>query len=186
MKEESKRKNAPNINEFVRSEFRNVRHFYGIDFHQDAIDFVDREPDYVTLYLYLDEVTEKESPLILLPCSHLAGADVYPHDLTWFSKDGMWIFKTDSNRQFELKHRMLTGSPGSVYFWHGLMLHGTLPNSGPAPRISLRYIFEKSPQDSGTVVERINKKIPPPLTLPKTVNPEKGKSVRAVDQLLSV
>ena len=45
-----------NLGAFVRPEYRDVTYFYGIDFHQDLIDYKDREADFVTLYVYLHEV----------------------------------------------------------------------------------------------------------------------------------
>ena len=59
-----------NLGAFVRPECRDVTYFYGIDFHQDLIDYKDREADFVTLYVYLHEVTTRDAPLFLLDGSH--------------------------------------------------------------------------------------------------------------------
>ena len=132
-----------------------------MDFHTDLIDFPNREPDMVTLYVYLDEVTKKESPLIILPESHFGGADIFPHNLVLkTTSSNEWIYKTDSRMRLELKHKFLTGGPGSTYFWHGCIMHGTLPNVGVKPRVSLRYILEKNPEQKGeTFIDFVNSKI---------------------------
>ena len=55
-----------NLGAYVRPEYRDVTYFYGIDFHQDLIDYKAREADFVTLYIYLHPVTRADAPLFLL------------------------------------------------------------------------------------------------------------------------
>ena len=43
----------PNLNPFVYDEFQDVQYFHCTDFHQDK---TRRESDFVTVYLYLDQV----------------------------------------------------------------------------------------------------------------------------------
>ena len=38
-----------NLGAYVKPHFRDVTYFYGIDFHQDLIDYKEREADFVTL-----------------------------------------------------------------------------------------------------------------------------------------
>ena len=38
-----------NLGAYVRPEYRDITYFYGIDFHQDLIDYKDREADFLTL-----------------------------------------------------------------------------------------------------------------------------------------
>ena len=52
-----------------KEEHRDLTYFKGIDFHQDIIDFPDRDPDFITAYIYLDKVDTKTSPLYLIPNS---------------------------------------------------------------------------------------------------------------------
>ena len=59
---------------FLRSEFYDMSFFFGIDYHQDMIDFSNRIGDFVTLYVYLDDVTSNMSPLHIVPGSHKFGA----------------------------------------------------------------------------------------------------------------
>ena len=80
-----------NLGAYVRPEYRDVTYFYGIDFHQDLIDFKDREADFVTLYVYLHKVGAADAPLFLLEDSHKLGATVFPHDLTR-TGDASWTY----------------------------------------------------------------------------------------------
>ena len=45
-----------NLGEYIKTEFRDVTYFRGIDFHMDLIDHPGKAGDYVTLYVYLDNV----------------------------------------------------------------------------------------------------------------------------------
>ena len=80
-----------NLGAYVRPEFRDVTYFYGIDFHQDLIDFKEREADFITLYVYLHPVTRQDAPLFLLENSHQFGGTVFPHRLKreW---EGYWSY----------------------------------------------------------------------------------------------
>ena len=83
-----------NLGAYVRPEYRDVTYFYGIDFHQDLIDYKDREADFLTLYVYLHPVTPADAPLFLLEDSHRAGrhgvpARPDPRSATaWLYRDG--------------------------------------------------------------------------------------------------
>ena len=48
-----------NLGAYVRPQYRDVTYFYGIDFHQDLIDYKAREADFLTLYVYLHPVTPR-------------------------------------------------------------------------------------------------------------------------------
>ena len=67
-----------NLGPYVKPHFRDVTYFYGIDFHQDLIDFKEREADFITLYVYLHRVTRADAPLFVLENSHSLGASVFP------------------------------------------------------------------------------------------------------------
>ena len=62
-----------NLGAYVRPQNRDVTYFYGIDFHQDLIDYKEREADFLTLYVYLHPVTRADAPLYLRD----AGADAW-------------------------------------------------------------------------------------------------------------
>ncbi len=80
-----------NLGAYVKPQYRDVTYFYGIDFHQDLIDFKDRDADFITLYVYLHPVTRADAPLHVLENTHALGAAVFPHDLTK-QADG-WLYR---------------------------------------------------------------------------------------------
>jgi len=76
-----KAKDVPNLTPYLKPKFRTLRFFLGTDFHQDFIDHPNEKANYITVYIYLDKVTKKLSPLKILPRTHLGGADIYPHKI---------------------------------------------------------------------------------------------------------
>ena len=72
----------PNLTDFIKHKFRDMRYFHGIDYHMDLVDFSKEKSNFITVYVYLDKVTKKMSPLNILPRTHLGGAASYPHNLT--------------------------------------------------------------------------------------------------------
>ena len=126
-----------NLGAFIKPEYRDITYFHGIDYHQDIIDYKDRLTDFITLYVYLDNVTENDAPLFLLPESHKEGATTFPHDLV--KVNDKYIY----NQNQELSEIVLTGPAGTTYFWHSTTLHGTQPTKASSPRISLRYLISK-------------------------------------------
>ena len=67
-----------NLGAWVKPEYRDITYFYGIDFHQDLIDFKDRDADFVTLYVYLHPVGAADAPLFLLEGSHVPRRERLP------------------------------------------------------------------------------------------------------------
>jgi hypothetical protein len=128
----------PNLGAFIKPEYRDITYFYGADYHQDIIDYKDRVTDFITLYIYLDEVTENDAPLYVLPGSHLQGCKTFPHDLERIDSQ---TFRYNGTQ--EVKEELLTGDTGSCYFWHSCLLHGTQPIKGENERISLRLIISR-------------------------------------------
>jgi ectoine hydroxylase-related dioxygenase (phytanoyl-CoA dioxygenase family) len=128
----------------VKPEYRDVTYFYGIDFHQDLIDFKDREADFVTLYVYLHPVTAADAPLFLLEGSQKLGASVFPHDLTRTGPES-WRYRNGAVGEVETRQRILTGGAGFAAVWHACTLHGTQPDDADHERISLRYLLGKRP-----------------------------------------
>ena len=53
----------------------------GIDFHQDIIDWPTRSPDFITAYIYLNDIDKDSAPIFVVPKSHLLGASTSPHKL---------------------------------------------------------------------------------------------------------
>ena len=80
--EETKGVALTNLGPYIRPEYSDMTYFIGVDFHQDLIDYNNKTANFVTLYVYLDEVDENMSPLVLAPRSHIFGADTFPHKIT--------------------------------------------------------------------------------------------------------
>jgi hypothetical protein len=159
-----------NLGPYVRPEFRDITYFYGIDFHQDLIDFPDREADMVTLYVYLHRVGDHDAPLYLLEGSHALGATLFPH---WLEQSGptVWRYSAsdrDGAAAIACRQRMLTGDAGFAAMWHGCTLHGTQPDQSDLERLSLRYLFVRDPDAADCGLDRINATLDGPLTLTAT------------------
>jgi hypothetical protein len=129
-----------NLGAYVKPHLRDVTYFYGIDFHQDLIDYKEREADFVTLYVYLHKVTRADAPLYVLENSHRLGASVFPHDLTQTGPDA-WTYRNGPQGAAETRQVVLTGEAGFAAVWHACTLHGTQPDEGDEERISLRYLL---------------------------------------------
>ena len=148
----------------VRPEFRDMTYFHGIDYHMDLIDHKDRVGDFITLYIYLENVTANMSPLHVVPKSHIFGATTAPHDLK--SLGGNKLLYNDRNgKSAEFDFKMLTGSPGTIYFWSQYNLHGTMPTATTnAPRVSLRYLIERGKTTDECIIDKFLKNIDAPLS----------------------
>lgn len=150
-----------NLGEYIKKEYRDVTYFRGIDFHMDLIDHPGQIGDYVTLYVYLDNVNEKMSPLHVVEKSHIFGATKFPHEIKIEDKNNIKYGNNSKNLQ-SFKKRILTGNTGSVYIWSSMTLHGTIPVGGDLPRFSLRYTIKK------------NSKNKQPFLIDKLLNGVKG------------
>jgi len=155
-----------NLGAYVRPEYRDVTYFYGIDFHQDLIDFKDREADFLTLYIYLHPVTKADAPLYLLDGSHRLGGSIFPHDLARTGPD-IWTYDNGAYGKATVHQRILTGDTGFAGMWHACTLHGTQPDAADHERISLRYLIGKT--SAKTVgMDTVNATLTGPLSLTAT------------------
>ena len=155
-----------NLGCFVRPEYRDMTYFYGIDFHQDLIDYKDRDADFVTLYSYLHPVTRQDAPLFLLDGSHRLGATVFPHDLTR-TGDETWRYGDRKGGETEVSQRVLVGGTGFTAVWHACTLHGTQPDAADHERISLRYLFARKP-GAPAGIDAVNRALAGPVRLAGT------------------
>ena len=155
-----------NLGAYVRPEYRDITYFYGIDFHQDLIDYKDREADFVTLYVYLHQVGPHDAPLFLLENSHRLGGTMFPHDLTP-AGEGAWTYGDRKGGSARVRQIMLTGGAGFTAMWHACTLHGTQPDAADHERISLRYLFARAPGASAGI-DRVNATLQGPLSLVST------------------
>lgn len=155
-----------NLGAYVRPEFRDITYFYGIDFHQDLIDYPDREADFVTLYVYLHEVGAHDAPLFLLEDSHRLGGSLFPHDLTK-AADG-WLYRDGRGGEVMTRQHLLTGPAGYAAMWHACTLHGTQPDAADNERLSLRYLVARAPGVRNSGVDVVNATLNGPLSLAAT------------------
>jgi len=155
-----------NLGAFVRPEYRDVTYFYGIDFHQDLIDFKDREADFLTLYVYLHPVGRADAPLFLLDGSHALGATVFPHDLRR-QGEATWLYGDRRGGETRVTQRVLTGDTGFAAIWHACTLHGTQPDAADHERISLRYLLARRPGSRGAI-DAVNAALRGPISLSDT------------------
>jgi len=155
-----------NLGPYVRPEYRDITYFYGIDFHQDIIDWKSRFSDFITLYVYIHPVQVSDAPLYVLPGSHVLGATVFPHDLS--KKDGGgWAYKASEGRCVEVREQVLTGGTGYAAMWHACTLHGTQPVTADNERFSARFLIARS-EAAHTGLDRVNAHIDGPLSLEET------------------
>lgn len=155
--------NVANLGPYIKKPYRDITYFRGIDFHQDIIDWpqgrVELDPStFLTLYVYLHDVTENDSPLHLMPGTHRFGATLFPHRLEHVDTD-RWTYGDDRDNQTPCVDLKLTGGPGYVGLWHNCTLHGTCPvaNESEQFRLSLRYLLGKSNSHVGrTAIDDIN------------------------------
>jgi hypothetical protein len=134
----------PNLNPFIKDIYQDVQYFYCTDYHQDK---TRANSNFVTFYVYLDDVDRNYSALRILSGSHKAGMDVYPHNLRRSKiKKNIWYYTDKSGHTLKCPEVDITGKSGLVSCFHGLTLHGTPLNNSRDPRISIRYLL--SPKDS--------------------------------------
>lgn len=132
-----------NLGAYVKEQHRDITYFRGIDFHQDIIDFPERNSDFITVYIYLDDVTENASPLYIFPGSQRLGAAVFPHKLNKLT-DKTYQYENDYRDSMECDLLKLTGAGGTMFYWHCNILHGTQPHQDDETRISVRILVEKN------------------------------------------
>jgi hypothetical protein len=155
-----------NLGAYVRPQYRDVTYFYGIDFHQDLIDYKAREADFLTLYVYLHPVTRADAPLYLLEGSHILGGSVFPHTLSRIG-DTDWLYRNAEHGEVVARQRVLTGGTGFAAIWHACTLHGTQPDAADHERISLRYLVARRHQ--GRIgLDEVNAALRGPLSLTDT------------------
>ena len=155
-----------NLGAYVKPEHRDVTYFYGIDFHQDLIDYKDREADFVTLYIYLHPVTARDAPLYLLKGSHVLGGSIFPHDLARSGPEA-WTYRNGVYGETEAAQVVLTGPTGFAAMWHACTLHGTQPDAADHERISLRYLMARRP-GTRAGIDQVNATLKGPLSLTAT------------------
>ncbi len=144
LKIKMKQKYIDNVNAYIKEEYRDVTYFRGIDYHMDYMDQIGTKADMITVYVYLNNVTEKMSPLHVIKKSHEYCHTVFPHYYE-NETDKSIILGEDSKNKKKFNKEILVGNTGSVFIWSSLTMHRTKPfKSSDLPRISLRYTFRKN------------------------------------------
>ena len=118
-----------------------------VEWHQDLAYFPHTNDDLVTLLIYLDEATEENGCLQVMPRHHTHWFD---HRLSDGSFSGMITEKIDDGRFGP--PTALTAPAGSVIFMHPMTPHSSLPNHSEKPRRTL--IFEYRAADSFPIYVR--------------------------------
>jgi hypothetical protein len=158
-----------NLNVFVNEEYRNISYFYGAHWHQDVVDFSGpkalKSKSFIVLYVYLDKVEKTNAPIYILPGSHIFGATTFPHHIDILS-DTSAIYKDDHGNGQEFECKVLIGGTGAVSFWHSLILHRTSKITDTRPRISLKYVFEKTTTEP-SLIDELDATCAGPLVLEK-------------------
>lgn len=141
-----------NLNKFIKKKYRDVTFFQGLDFHMDSIDRSFKSNKFITMYVYLNDVTSKMSPIEIIEGSHKYGHVPWPHFLRKNRKKSV-EFSIDNKNFNKFKKNALTGSSGDVFIWTSNTLHGTSkPNNKDKKfRISLRYLIEKKNKEKSLI-----------------------------------
>ena len=145
----------PNLNPWIKDKFQDIQYFLNADFHQD----MQHKRKFCTVYVYLDDVFEKDSYLQVLQGSHLLGAQPYPHYLRKSNTEKNSWFYNDNTNMIKVKQINVMGKGGTVSCWHGLALHGTYYNFSKSPRISLRYLIEPDKKNKSSPFVKSFKKL---------------------------
>ena len=100
-----------------------------VKWHQDFLFTPHSNDDLVTALLLIDDVTEENGPLEVLPGSHRGELHNLWHDgaFTGSIEDG----EAEACKQ---SATLCTGTAGSVCLMHTRLLHGSAPNRSRAPR----------------------------------------------------
>jgi hypothetical protein len=149
-----------NLGAYIKPEFRDITYFHGIDFHQDIIDWPawpdeKKWHDFITLYVYIHDVDQHDSPLNVLIGSHKFGTSTFPHILEKTASNS-WRYTDDKQRSMECEQRILTGNTGYVGIWNPYLLHGT-QHIGEVKemRLSLRYILARDPNAQSPIIDDV-------------------------------
>ena len=168
VKKKMKGEFVPNLGPYIREKYQNVTYFMGIDYHQDIIDFAERESDFITAYIYINDVDRNSSPIKIIPKSHTIGASVFPHKIKVKNNEYLEVFN-DNNKKILTKPIEIVGKTGQLSFWHCSIMHGTKPMNSDKPRLSVRISIEKNKKEIGNcIIDKVNKNINGKLSLNQT------------------
>lgn len=161
VKQLNKKRLISNFNEFIKKEFRDVTYFRGIDYHMDSIDWEKKNNEFITMYIYLNDIDESMSPLNIIKKSHIFGHTSFPHYVKTDKSHLNVEYSPDNKNYKKFKTQKLLGKTGSLYIWTSNTLHGTSPSfdDNESFRISLRYLIKKNPKSRGIIDKLVKQKI---------------------------
>lgn len=144
LQKKMKKEYIDNVNAYIKEEFRDVTYFRGIDYHMDYMDKVGSKPDMVTIYIYLNDVDKRMSPLHVIKKSHEYCHTLFPHYYENETEKTIVLGENKENKK-KFDKEILIGKTGSVYIWSCLTMHRTKPfKKCDLPRVSLRYTIKKN------------------------------------------
>lgn len=130
------------------------------DWHQDFVNWLRldgiQRPDLVNVAVFLDDVSEFNGPLMICPRSHTNGLmpgrdregmpEGYEDAPSWVStltSDEQYQLDPDGIRTMVERNGLISakGRAGSLLFFHGNILHASLPNISPTDRKVLILVF---------------------------------------------
>lgn len=100
-----------------------------VKWHQDFPFTPHSNDDLITALLMVDDVTDDNGPLEVVPCSHKGNI----HSL-WHNGIFTGAINDDETALCQDKSITITGQAGSVCLMHTRLLHGSKPNVGSHPR----------------------------------------------------
>jgi ectoine hydroxylase-related dioxygenase (phytanoyl-CoA dioxygenase family) len=112
-----------------------------VKFHQDFLFEPHTNDDMITVLYFIDDVTEQNGPLEVVPGSHKG--PLYEH---WHN--GTFTGSVSDSVATEMKPRAIPcyGAAGSACLMHARLLHGSAPNLSTQPRTL--YIIEYYAEDA--------------------------------------
>lgn len=157
IKKEIKNRNIKALSDFVKKKYRDVTYFNGIDFHQDYIDFHNKDLNFITGYIYLNDVNQNMAPLVVIENSHKLLATSFPHNLEFNKENKTFDYYSDINDEKlkNLKYKKLTGFANKLYAWTAYTLHGTNKQTDLQNRYSLRFLIKSNSIDKNLPINKI-------------------------------
>ena len=140
-------------------------------------------PDVLTAAVFLDDITQDNGPLRLIPGSHRVTTpheqqQPAPRDLASHNGNDYaglvsarlsYALPAETAEELSCTHGefMATGGAGSVAFFHGNLVHGSAPNTSPHPRtlglITYNTVRNAPPDHAGSRPEYFYRHRPDPL-----------------------
>lgn len=125
-----------NVNPYILDKYQDEGLYYGADVHQDHIG---DDNSWFTAYIYLENVTEKNSPLNFFTGSHALGKSDYPPQVRKIDKKILYYNERGS---MFTKKVPIEGKAGDLVLFNAYTLHSTMVNRSVKERVSLRYLFK--------------------------------------------